>query len=100
MLIKALIVFLYLNLSIDAKLTKKDCDYDNVRMAYMELVEQTGSTSKFKYEYDYTNPLKTNTYVELYIDKAVCNFFQRQSKKVLFEQDDNNYKIKDIKEFL
>ena len=89
-------VFLYLNLSVDAKLTKKDCDYDNVRMAYMELVEQTGSTSKFKYEYDYTNPLKANTYVELYIDKGVCNFFQKQSKKVLFEQDDNNYKIKDM----
>ena len=89
-------VFLYLNLSVDAKLTKKDCDYDNVRMAYMELVEQTGSTSKFKYEYDYTNTLKANTYVELYIDKGVCNFFQKQSKKVLFEQDDNNYKIKDM----
>jgi len=51
MLIKALIVFLYLNLSVDAKLSKKDCSFNNVRMAYMELVEHTGSTSKFKYNY-------------------------------------------------
>ena len=96
MLLHLLLLSLLSSSSVDAKLYKKECEYNNVRKAYIDLVDHTGSTSKFKYEYSYTDSLRDNTYVELYIDKEVCYFFQKQSKKVLFKQNDNNYKIKDM----